>query len=118
LPTPRAKITIRRMMIVVVVAGLLLGAYFHAERRRAYCSRKILIHTDLANDCMKEKLDLTLDLDRSYKAGAPPQLEGAGERVRMRKLDREVLYHTQMREKYQRAASHPWEALPTDVPNP
>ena len=115
---PRVRFTVRRMMIVVAVAAMLLGAY--EMLGVSLYRRKQALHFGLAeSDALRELADHeritalikgqagTTARDRETKHIA------LGEQARKR-----AAYFTAMKRKYEIAAIRPWVSVEPDPPLP
>ena len=101
MPLPRVRFTVRRMMVAVAIAGVLVGGL---RMRRLSAVYQALSESN-AND---EDFYLAALSDR-FKLGHPSY-----ERTFRDRLD----YHRSMRVKYERAARRPWLPVPPDPPEP
>jgi type II secretory pathway component PulJ len=89
---PRVRFTVRRMMVAVTLVAILLAVVI---RRRDYCLR-------MAARYAQEEARTRSDL-QSARALGPAMLA-----VHV------AAQHGELRRRYQRAASRPWEPLPDD----
>ena len=111
---PRVQFTIRRLMISVAIVGLILGGEIIRRRRQFY-------RTSAAYHAKEEGRMLWL-----LRGGFVHETDETGKRRRVqigRNLDREqvrerLLYHSVMRERYQRVARYPWLSIRSDPPMP
>jgi hypothetical protein len=99
---PRVRFTVRRLMIALVLVALVLWA--EAMRRRTASFRQGAAVNAWAADTFEARLR---NADAFY-----PREEDL--RWALRRLD----YHTQLRRKYERAASRPWLFVAPDPPAP
>jgi hypothetical protein len=129
---PRPRLTLRRLMISVAAVSLLLGLAIEAHRLsrlRANYRSLAAIH---ANEIASLRLTEGKILKSSYPKvqgftdpvgflGLNPLLHATNRRIvtyedAMEKLAQRRKWHERMREKYQRAASHPWLTAEPEPP--
>jgi hypothetical protein len=95
---PRVRFTVRRMMVAVAIMGVALGLYKRRE--------KLLALADY-----HEKGEKCAGLGTG---GGISWINQHGEEVTETKSD----WHSQLAEKYHRAASRPWLPVEADSPEP
>ena len=131
--SPRARLTLRRLMIAVAVFGLLLGGW--AEIRRLnrqspkYRSRA-RSHREEEAMALGRQRSLTWDYRRSASERSSADLgdfqvvfgasddQLASMKRQVDEVASEVNYHRAMAEKYEAAARHPWLPLPSGPTKP
>lgn len=107
---PRVRFTIRWLMIAVAIAGLVLGGVIIQRRQGSYLA-------SAAYHANEERRMLLL-----LSGGFVHETDETGKRQRMqigRNLDRERvrerwLYHSVMKDRYQRVARFPWLSIRSD----
>jgi hypothetical protein len=140
------RITIRRMMAAVAVAGILLGLE-HARRHRARCLEIAALHESLEHRHMRVASLTDMQAWR-YRVragqirdasrlgpGAIPDVFATGDGSKPEDPDtlddraedcdlqasrerEEAVFRGRLRAKYERAAWHPWLAIEPDSPGP
>jgi hypothetical protein len=122
---PRVRFTVRRMIVVVAVIAAVLGGGIEVERlRRPYLYRQEAAKfagngrywyerfLDYQQAIMGSK-KLTHTGDSSTEEMAEAEMGEAARRYR------EIIWwSSKMKEKYERAASRPWESVPPGPPRP
>lgn len=127
---PRFRITIRRMIIVVALAALIINVEV-MRRFRAHCQREAFYHRVLCQkyDRELEQAEEFLQIlppnslpnqtgfasSIVFKIGLPPRTFTMSDVNRLQRL---VIYHDLMRRKYELAANRPWRSLTPDPPEP
>src|SRR5687767_7860823 len=109
---PRARFTIRWLMIAVAIVGLILVGEIIRRRQGSYRA-SVAYH---ANEERRMRLLL--------RGGFIHEMDETGKRRRMqigRNLDREQvrerwLFHSVMKDRYQRVARFPWLSIRSDPP--
>jgi hypothetical protein len=101
---PRVRFTVRRLMAVVAVLAVLLGAGAEVVRlaRLAEDYRQRAKYFVAAEDVR----NLTVAAERMVDPGAA------------RKPDRIAAHYAQLRRRYERAAARPWLPVAPDPPEP
>jgi hypothetical protein len=107
---PRVQFTVRRMMIAVAVVAILLGVG-PLRRRSASYHRKALEHARLVG-VSKENAKVQRTAGRDHPEIRPLMEASAAE------LEGMAEWHSDLAEKYSRAASRPWETMPLDPAPP
>lgn len=109
------KMTIRRAMIAVAIAALLLGFW-----SRVMFSRRQSHLSDAAYHARREgeeRRNLET-FERNRRAGAA----AAANNPSMAEMERasllRVAYHAGLKDKYREAAAHPWASIPPDPKDP
>src|SRR5689334_5536829 len=102
---PRARFSVRAMMIAVAVAALLLIGVVLWRRSEEY-RRRAESHDSL----LWSELPVAVD-----EAASPGRLGGG---LTVKGLLRRAKYHHDMSRKYRRAAARPWHAVEPDPPEP
>ena len=92
---PRVRFTVRRVLLTVAWMAVLLAVIVPLLRRRDYCLRMTARHAQNETQARSD----------SQSARAIGEALLALEAAHL---------HTEVRSKYQRVASRPWEALPED----
>jgi hypothetical protein len=101
-------------MVIVVVAGLLMGgsvAGYRLERRRADCVRLAQYHAYMEDSLWR------LEPRNIFEMQSGSRLEALLSDVDVA-LSRRVAYHAAMARKYRRAARSPWLPVEPDPPEP
>jgi hypothetical protein len=101
---PRVRFTIGRLMFAVAVVGLLLGAIVGVENRRRRFLALASIH--------RAKMIAWEEVGSSE--ASRERFDISGRKVSL-EADR---WHSQMAEKYKRAAERPWLPVEPDPPEP
>jgi len=103
-----SQLTVRRMMVVVGLIAVALGVGIGGVRCwMSFSYRQRARHYALAADYWR------------WQAGRVPELYPGWDEVEVReKLDEAIRWNLRMEDKYHRAASRPWEAVPPDPPRP
>jgi len=106
---PRVRFTVRRMMIAVAVAALILYVE-NLRRRHVTFQRRATINASYARQFREafEKRSLNVF---AFQHGP---VFAATPTLRFKWAE----YHENLSRKYERAASHPWETVPADPPPP
>jgi hypothetical protein len=139
---PRLQFTVRRMMIVVAIAAVALGANELRRRKDRYdslrsthewrgrssiSSAEFHASTAAANEREVERLRAAV---RSRNHASRPEaeavaqitsnIEGAAaiERAAERQFRARARFHELLRKKYERAARYPWLVVEPDPPEP
>lgn len=99
----RPKVRIRSLMVLVAVIGLGIWGE-QMRRRRAYCLRKAAEH--------RSQL---ISVSGFHFASAPYSPEAEEE---LRRTYPHAAWHLELSDAYRRCASHPWEATPSEPPEP
>jgi hypothetical protein len=100
----RPRLTVRRLMVVVALAALLLGAIVLVENRR----RRFLSLVDAHQAGMI-----------AWEEGNPSEASRERFDLSGRKVSLKAhRWHLQMAEKYRRAARYPWLPVESDPPEP
>jgi hypothetical protein len=102
---PRVRFTVRRMMVAVAVAALLLIGVVLWRRSEEY-RRRAESHDSL----LWSELPVAVD-----EAASPGRLGGG---LSVVGLLRRAKYHHDMSQKYWRAAARPWLPVAPDPPEP
>jgi hypothetical protein len=115
------------LMVAVAVVGLLIGGFLYSKRlrERAWKYRQIAAeHNALARRAYRPMLaGFKLEQDRARAKAATTGSQRDARRVRIWdepiQFTRESMdYHEFLRAKYEYAASHPWQSVPPDPPDP
>jgi hypothetical protein len=96
------RVTVRRMMVAVAVLAVAMGGI--ALRRRSEFYQASARHHS-----------------RMERSSVIAIVEGSGpaSRDELARLNRaRTAYHADLRQKYERAAGHPWVSMPPDPPEP
>jgi hypothetical protein len=93
---PRVRFTVRRMMVVVAIVGVLIGGWIAGERRREEFDRLARKYSHLSH------IEIICTIDEAQK-----RLEV-----------HEQKYFEQMTLKYRWAAKYPWLPVWPDSPEP
>lgn len=96
------RFTIRRLMVVVAAAGLIMAAVVMARR-----SREMSIRAE--QQAVAEQLSLSYADDARGRNGDPQRVALGEQRA---------AYHKALRMKYERAARFPWLSVEPDSPTP
>jgi hypothetical protein len=91
---PRPRFTMRRLILVVAIVGLLVGGWLWGERRRTKFAELEFRH---------QMLSIPRIIDPDLKPGPPKEVAN---------------YHREMAEKYRFAATYPWLPVAPDPPEP
>ncbi len=111
---PRIRLTVRRLMVLVLLVAILMAAGIEA-RRLLLRSREYRGH--LAYHTRRER-------EERRNLGVAESIRRKGKTLnREMSLVEEVArlripYHARLRRKYERAVTQPWEPLPPDPPEP
>ncbi len=120
LKLPEPRFTVRRLMVVVAVLalGYSLVNWFVLHQKFQM--------TAIIHDEKQKTMALELNnLERFPPEYAPSSVSPrkrlelmALDQLRVARWRRQIDYHAKMKEKYDRAASHPWNSLTPDPPEP
>ena len=102
---PRARFTIRWMMLAVAGAGTILGASVELQRRHDRFLRLANHHEASSRinwSCGKRSYDATNDLGEDVRGWSSARIE----------------WHRLLGAKYRRSASRPWLPVEPDPPEP
>jgi hypothetical protein len=105
---PHARFTIRRMVVVVIVIGVILGTLVLLDHRRrwyGYCKMRADKHYEA-----QAEMEMMADGHRPSYGFHSPYLSA--------KYKRLADYHAQMRRKWEIAAGRPGEPVAPDPPEP
>jgi hypothetical protein len=111
---PRVLFTVRRMMIAVAVVCLFLGAE-NFRRRRAFCLRRANYHR--YRTTFRNGDHVAAGFTYAHR-GPHPSPPDWGRLQYMRQKDMHVDWHWRLAERYERAATLPWLATPSEPPCP
>jgi len=123
---PRPRFTIRLLLIVVAIVAVLLAGGIGATRlvRRSRHFRQLAVsHANeerLLPRLVAKKVAILGMAETFAERHSRKEYEGylkADIRF-MEYLRLLIAYHARMKQKYERAASHPWEFVPPDPPAP
>src|ERR1700722_2697930 len=111
---PRFRFTVRRLMVAMAVLGLLFGA--EVTRRR--WKHNLLMSNYHANEERRMRL-LRIGgwITETDEAGKRQKLR-IGRNIESEPVQRRLMYHVVMGDRYQRAARRPWLAIAPDSPEP
>jgi hypothetical protein len=93
-----ARFTVRRMMIAVAIVAIVLGVATFKKRRDQRLKNQVYF----------------AGLERKFTARAEASATGSPPKAAQARLN----YFRAMRRKWQWAASHPWESVEPDPPEP
>jgi ribosomal protein L28 len=111
---PRFRFTVRRLMVAVADLGLLIGA--EVTRRR--WKHNLLMANYHANEERRMRLLLSGGwITETVEAGKSQKLR-IGRNIEREPVQRRLMYHVVMGDRYQRAARRPWLAVTLDPPEP
>ena len=109
---PRARFTIRRMMVAVAIVALLLGGDVLRRKRSGYLARA---DAEAARE-LESRAKVKVYEGAIETSAAPSVAEGYRHRVEMYRD--EANHHGRLRRKYARAARYPWLPVEPDPPEP
>jgi hypothetical protein len=99
---PRFRLTLRRLMAVIALAGLTSGMAIMVKRSLAFRARA----------------DQQADSEQMSRAYADDARGERGDPQRVARGEQMAMYHGQLRIKYERAARYPWLIPAPDPPIP
>ena len=105
---PRPRLTIRRLMVAVAMMGVMLGLVVGLWHRSENYRRGALTHAGEALLCE----DAAWGVVRMTNGSKEEAASQAGALLLLK------AHHEAMREKYERAARHPWLPVAPDPPEP
>ena len=114
------RFTVRRLMIAVAIAGVLISQWVDGERERRRKRFKGLAraHPEYSHNlviCSFYRNDYNIDLSRQIKIACrynQDAIQG------LDLEDRDQTYHRMLADKYSWAANHPWLPVTPDPPEP
>ena len=98
------RFRLRMLMVLVAVAGMVLGTGFQVARLMRLRGEYLLKATHYAN-LESQAVSLATKYRSTVMRGKSP-------------LDKMGEYYSDLKRKYQRAASRPWTPIPPDPPAP
>ena len=111
---PRVRFTVRRLMVAVAVLGLLFGAEV-TRRRWEYNWLMANFH---ANEERRMRLLLSGGwVTETDEAGTRQKIR-MGRNIEREPVQRRLMYHVVIGDRYQRAARRPWLAVAPDLLEP
>jgi hypothetical protein len=105
---PRVRFTVRRLMIAVAVAALLLGGDVLWRKRAGYLARA---NVEAASE-MQSRALIKVYESAIETSAAPSVADGYRHWVEVHR--EEADYHGRLRRKYERAARYPWLPVEPD----
>ncbi len=111
---PRVRFTVRRMMVAVAVVCVFLGAE-NFRRRRAFCLRRANHHRYRTTFLNGDHVGASFAYAYPRPHPTPPDWSGL---QYMREKDMHLDWHWRVAERYERAATLPWLATPSEPPCP
>ena len=100
MPTPLLRFTVRRLMVIVAVAAIAIGAQISIEKNRGRRDWLSGMHSNLANGLTKQAI--SFDMSETQRSA----------------LWAKIRWHEAMADKYRWAADHPWFPDTPDPPQP
>jgi hypothetical protein len=113
---PRVRFTVRRLMVVVAVISVLLGAERY-RRRRVFCLSRASYHRLHVMFWCGNHIVAPIGYSRVPRGQrpSPPDYEKL---QYVRRRDLHIDWHWSLAERFESAALHPWLALPAEPPCP
>jgi hypothetical protein len=105
-PLPRIRFTVRRLMVLVAILGLVVGVIVLSERRRVW-------FRGLANEHLEKGLRYFVVL-----GGGDSEYQRKSLRLWEERYGAFVAHHGRLHDKYEWAARYPWLPVAADPPEP